>query len=314
MSFPLIAIVGPTAVGKSQLALKLALNLCGEVINADSRQVYRHMDIGTAKPSSSMRSQAPHYLIDIIPPDGNFSLGQFKGLAGQAIINVKAKGCFPLLVGGTGQYVWALLEGWTVPEVAPDNLLREALEEKARSEGPSALYQQLSQIDPDGASRIDPTNVRRVIRALEIYHQTGIPASKQQKKMTPPWETLIIGLTLPRAALYRRADERVDAMIEVGWADEVRRLLDLGYKSDLPSMSGLGYKEMIAYVKGDLSLSEAVQRIKWNTHRFIRHQYAWFRPNDPRIHWLNADEDAENHALQLVKEKFPDLHPICATI
>lgn len=314
MSFPLIAIVGPTAVGKSKLAFKLAQCFNGEILNADSRQVYRHMDIGTAKPSLAMRTQIPHHLIDIINPEDDFSLGQYKDLASKAVTDIHSRHKLPILTGGTGQYVWALLEGWTVPQVPPDTLIRESLEYDAKVRGPSALYEQLKQIDPVRASKIDPRNVRRVIRALEIHHLTNTMPSGLQKKIAPPWESLILGLTMNREELYQKADERIDKMVQAGWVEEVHRLLDMGYNSDLPSMSSLGYRDLIAHVKGEISLADAIQKIKWNTHRFIRHQYAWFRPTDSRINWLYANKNAGDTALQLVQEKYPDLHTICATI
>ncbi len=305
MSDALIAIVGPTATGKSNLAAHLALRFDGEVVNADSRQVYRHMDIGTAKPSKDTRRLVPHHLFDIIDPNNEFSLAQYKNLADEAIRDIHGRGKLPVVVGGTGQYVWALLEGWSVPKVPSDPSIRTKLEEMVQLKGPSILHQKLQAIDPKAAAKIDARNVRRVIRALEIYYSTGVPPSRLQTKAPRPWDILILGVTLDREELYRRADARIDDMVGSGWIEEVRALLNMEYDLELPSMSSLGYQEIGLYIKSQLSKEEALQRIKWNTHRFIRHQYTWFRLNDQRLHWLNADEELSERAVSLVSNSLP---------
>ncbi|MBI4282411.1 MAG: tRNA (adenosine(37)-N6)-dimethylallyltransferase MiaA [Chloroflexi bacterium] len=286
---PLIAIVGPTAAGKSGLALELAQRFDGEIVNGDSRQVYRHMDIGTAKPSPQERAIVPHHLVDIADPDEPYSLALYLAQARQAIQDIQGRGRLPILVGGTGQYVWGLLEGFHAPQVPPNPSLRARLEAEAKEEGHDALWRRLQAVDSAAASRIDPRNVRRVVRALEVYHETGIPFSQAQGREEPPYRSLVIGLTLERPRLYERIDRRVEAMVAGGWPQEVARLLEKGYSSELPSMSSLGYRDMAAYVRGKLLLEEAVARIKTATHRFARHQYAWFRLKDSRIHWLDAD-------------------------
>jgi len=299
---PLIAIVGPTAVGKSKLALALARKFNGEIINADSRQIYRYMDIGTAKPSLEDRNLIPHHLIDIVNPDEQFSLALYQKLASEAVNLIWQRDKIPFLVGGTGLYIWAFLEGWSVPEVPPDPEFRRRKEAEARSKGKEALFKELEKVDPEQAKKIDPRNVRRVIRALEVYQATGIPFSQLQRRNPPPFSTLIIGLTTAREELYRRIDARVEKMIEQGLIEETKRLVEKGYGFELPSMSGIGYKEIGLFLQGKLSLPEAIQRIKFETHRFARHQYAWFRLNDSRIHWLDVSSEFENQAAELVSQ------------
>ena len=292
----LLAIVGPTAVGKSGLALRLASRHEGEVVGADSRQVYRHMDIGTAKPSVEDRLAAPHHLIDVVDPDDDYSLAHFLKQAGDAIRGIQERSNLPILVGGTGQYVWGLLEGWQVPEVPPDSELRNRLQSRARTEGAAALHQELSGLDPASASRIDASNVRRVIRALERAYASPEPGSVSPAKLPPLYQTKVVGLTLRRSTLYQRVDERVDEMIEAGWVGEVRALLDKGYGPQLPSLSGVGYRELVQHLDGDATLEATVERIKRSNHRLARHQYSWFRPTDRRIEWFDVSaglHDAE---------------------
>ena len=291
MTRKLIAIVGPTATGKTALGIALAHTLGGEIVGADSRQVYRHMDIGTAKPTPEERSLVRHHLIDVIDPDQEFSLAQYLELAVTALERMWSSGKQPLLVGGSGQYVWALLEGWTVPRLPPQRELRQELEQRATRQGAEALHRELAQVDPKAAARIDARNVRRVIRALEVHKATGRPISYWQEKGPPPWQTLILGLTCPRQELYERIDARVDAMMQAGLVDEVRRLLTMGYESSLPSLSGIGYSQVCRHLAGELSLATAVARIKTATHRLARQQYTWFRLNDERIRWIDVSLD-----------------------
>ncbi|MFO7772689.1 MAG: tRNA (adenosine(37)-N6)-dimethylallyltransferase MiaA [Dehalococcoidia bacterium] len=284
----MIAIVGPTAVGKSELALRLAECFPAEIISADSRQVYRYMDIGTNKPSPGERAAVPHHVIDVVEPDQDFSLAMYHQLAAEAMKAVQHKGKSPLLVGGSGLYVWSLVEGWKLPQVPPDQQLRRRLEARAEQEGSHSLYQELQDIDPAAAARIDPGNARRIIRALEIYHATGRPPSQSQHKEPPAFPILIIGLTQERSELYTRIDQRVDKMIQMGLVEETDQLLKEGYSPSLPSMSGIGYKQISQFLRGEMTLPEAIDKIKYETHRLARHQYAWFRLSDSRIHWCDV--------------------------
>ncbi len=282
---PLVAIVGPTAVGKTALAVALAAHFDVEAISADSRQFYRGMDIGTAKPTLEERAALPHHLIDIADPDATVGLAQFLRLARAAIADIHARGKLPLLVGGTGQYVRALLQGWQAPDVPPDPELRAELERRARHD-PAGLWAQLLALDPGAADFIDPRNLRRVVRALEVCLKTGAPFSAQRQRIPPPYYSLQFGLTLERGALYARADARVEAMMAAGLPDEVARLLSAGYGWELPAMSGLGYSQFRPYFEGQTTLAEVTLRIQLDTHDFIRRQYAWFGLKDPSITWL----------------------------
>jgi tRNA dimethylallyltransferase len=298
---PLIVIVGPTGVGKTTLAIQLAQALDGEIVSADSRQIYRGMDIGTAKPTPDERAGVPHYLIDILDPDDGFSLAEFQERAYAAIDDVVRRGRLPFLVGGTGQYVRAVVEGWVIPRVPPDPRLRAQLYADVERDGAQALYDRLLSLDPDASELIDRRNVRRVVRALEVCLKTGHPFSTQRGKTPPPYAILRIGLTMEREALYGRIDDRIDNMIAAGLVDEVRDLLAQGYGWGLPSMSSLGYVQLKGVFEGTSSLEEAVALIKKETRRFIRHQYNWFRPTDARIHWLDAAQDPYPAALELVQ-------------
>jgi len=296
----LVAIVGPTAIGKSKLAIRLAQTFDGEIVSADSRQVYRYMDIGTAKPSPEERALVPHHLIDVVDPDEDFTLAIYQDMAHQAIEAIQKRGKLALLVGGSGLYVQAVVGGWRIPRVAPDPELRHNLEERAAREGYMALYEELKQVDPAAAKRIDPRNTRRLIRALEVCQISGMPFSQLQQS-SPSFRTLVVGLTTERADLYQRIDSRVDGMMERGLVQETEGLIKRGYSLDLPSMSGIGYKQIGRYLQGQLDLPQAVQQIKFETHRFARHQYAWFRPKDERIHWFDIRDKMEEPIQGLIK-------------
>ncbi len=293
-----IAIVGATATGKTALAIEAARRLGGEfeAVNADSRQVYRYMDIGTAKPTTAERKALPHRLIDIVDPDEAFSLGRWLELAKEALDEAWAQGRVPIVVGGTGQYVWALLEGWRVPRVPPQEKLRREME----SRPPEELLAELNRVDPESQEFIEPKNVRRVIRALEVYHTTGKPLSHWRTKDAPPFASLVIGLRMERETLYERIDARVDAMTAAGFAEEVRGLVDRGYGCDLPSMSGIGYRELCAHMGGEMSLEEALARTKTGTHRLVRHQNTWFKAGNERIRWIEAGEGAAAEASRVI--------------
>jgi tRNA dimethylallyltransferase len=273
----LTAIVGPTAVGKTALAVALAQRYGGEIISADSRQVYRLMEIGTAKPTLTEQAAARHHLIDIRDPDEDFSLATYQDLAETTIAAVVARGRMPLLVGGTGQYLAAVLEGWQIPRVAPQPALRAALEQEAVTQGVATLHARLAKLDPAAATQIGPNNLRRIVRALEVYEVSGRPISEQQTRRPPPYRLRTIWLNRPREQLYMRADARVEAMLAAGLVEEVAGLVGRGYSWELPAMSSLGYLQLRPYLEGTTSLAACVERLKFDTHSFIRRQLAWFR-------------------------------------
>lgn len=286
---PLVAIVGPTGVGKTRLGVALARRHGGEIVNADSRQVYRGMDIGTAKPTAAEQAAARHHLVDVVAPDEPFSLALFVRMAADAIADITARGRLPLLVGGTGQYVTAVLEGWRVPEVPPQPELRARLEGQAREHGAAVLHARLATIDPQAAATIDPNNLRRIVRALEVYEITGRPISTLQQRQPPPYAIRTLWLAADRERLFARIDDRVDAMIAAGLVDEVAGLHARGYDWSLPAMSSLGYKEFRPFFEQHAPLEECVQRLKWNTHAFVRKQDMWWR-RLPHILKLDADD------------------------
>jgi tRNA dimethylallyltransferase len=286
----MLAVVGPTAVGKTDLSMRLAELLEGEIVGADSRQVYRHMDVGTAKPSLEARARVPHHLVDVVDPDEQFGLANYLELAKQSITNTDIRGKIPILVGGTGQYIWALLEGWQVPEVPPDPDTRESLEALAKGSGVHAVLQVLEEVDPVAAATVDRGNLRRIIRAVEVARHGVRP---DPAKVPPPYDPLVIGLGLARSLLYQRIDRRVDDMMNAGWLSEVGALLEMGYGPDLPSMSGVGYRELAGYIQGETSLDAAVQRTKFRSHRYARQQHAWFKRSDPRIRWFDAGDGVD---------------------
>ncbi|PKB83381.1 MAG: tRNA (adenosine(37)-N6)-dimethylallyltransferase MiaA [SAR202 cluster bacterium Io17-Chloro-G9] len=285
---PVLFIVGPTGVGKTRLAVALAQRFRCEIVNADSRQVYRHMDIGTAKPTAEERRQAPHHLLDLLDPDQGFGLGSFLPLAASAITGILERGRLPMVVGGTGQYIWALLEGWDVPQVPPDPEFRRSKQAELEQDGPLALHQELQRVDSQRAAELDPRNTRRVIRALEVHNSTGRPHSDFGVRSGAMRATFVLGLTMDRRDLYRRIDHRVDQMLADGLEDEVRRLQAMGLPMGKGPLASPGYVEMGQYLAGDITLDQAVQRAKFRTHRLARRQYAWFKLTDQRITWLDA--------------------------
>lgn len=286
---PLFAVVGPTAAGKTGAAIRLARDLAGAVVSADSRYLYRGMDIGTAKPTEEEMAGVPHHLIDVVEPTQDYSLALYQADAYRAIDQILARGRLPILAGGTPLYVNALLEGWRIPEVPPDPAFREEMAQVAESEGPAALHARLAVVDPVAVDRIPMTNVRRVIRALEIHRATGQPMTEIEGKHPPSYEVLRLGLMLPREDLYRRIDRRIEEQIAGGWVEEVQRLLAAGVSPALPAMSAIGYREIAAHLAGMCSLAEAVERIKYHTHRYARHQLTWLRRMSG-IHWFDPRE------------------------
>ena len=301
LKLPLIAIIGPTAVGKTELSLQLAERFNGEIISSDSRLFYRGMNIGTAKPSAEEMARGPHHLIDVAAPDEVWSLVKFQREAERIISDISARGKLPFLVGGTGQYFQAVTEGWSPPVVKPDSGLRNVLEKLEEERGKEWLHAKLALLDSVAAEKIDYRNVRRVIRALEVILTMGKKFSNQRKKRGESiYNLLTIGLNRPRPELYERVDLRIEKMFEAGLLDEVQNLLDAGYAPDLPSMSALGYKECVAVLNGEMSLDEAKMLMKRVTRKFVRKQANWFKDDDRRIKWFDARE--ANIFIQVEKE------------
>ncbi len=298
----LIVVLGPTAVGKTEVSLELAQRFNGEIISADSRLFYRGMDIGTSKPTPEDMMRIPHHLIDVADPDQVWSLAKFLRAANAAIENIHQRGGLPFLVGGTGQYIRALVEGWDLPEVKPDSRLREALQKWGGRLGPDGLYERLRSIDPEAAARMDPSNVRRSIRALEVIFHTGRKFSDQQRKSGVPYRTLLLGLTRPRPELYARIDTRIEKMVEDGLVKEVSCLLADGYAEDLPPMTAIGYRQMISHLRGEISLEEGIRLIKRATRQYVRRQANWFKIDDPEIHWFQASDQPVEAMCRRIKK------------
>ncbi len=305
---PLVVILGPTATGKTELAIELAEQFDGEIVSADSRLFYRGMDIGTAKPTVTERRRVPHHLIDVADPDETWSLAIFQSAASQAIHEIFARRHLPFLVGGTGQFVRSITEGWNIPPAHPDLHLRQVLEGWASQVGRIELHAKLAQLDPEAARSIDPSNVRRTVRALEVILTTGKRFSEQRSSGHQLYRTLLLGLTRPRTELYQRVDERIMKMLDAGLVGEVKQLLEAGYSPQLPTMSAIGYSEVVAYLQGSISLDEAIILMKRRTRDFVRRQANWFKANDPQIHWYLAGQDAKSKMEILICEWLKSIH------
>jgi tRNA dimethylallyltransferase len=286
----LIITVGPTAVGKTEISIQLAERLKGEIISADSRLFYRGMNIGTAKPSREEQARVPHHLIDIASPDEILSLAVFQQKAHEVIADIHTRNKLPFLVGGTGQYVRAVTEGWTPPEVVPNEGLRNELERTKEERGIEWLHDKLKSLDPVSAEKIDARNYRRTIRALEVIMTTGKKFSEQRRQSDSPYHLITIGLMRPREELYQRVDQRIDAMFENGFLDEVKGLLDKGFSPTLPTMSAIGYRECVEVLQGKIKVEEAKQAIRRATRVFVRRQANWFKEADPNIHWFKVED------------------------
>ena len=303
MTLKLICLLGPTAVGKTEIAIQLAQRLNAEIVSVDSRQIYRQMDIGTAKPTAEEQQAARHHLIDCIDISQLFSVADYQSLADAAIADIQNRGKRVLLVGGAGLYFRAIVDGlFEGPGANP--ALRKRLEGEAAQFGVDALHKQLQTYDPESAERIHPNNVVRVIRALEVYELTGTPMSELQQQWHPEkqrYPFIAFGLTMPRALLYRRIEQRVDAMLANGLIGEVESLLAAGYARDSVALQSFGYRELIAYLDGDCTYLEAVTQLKQNTRRFAKRQLTWFR-KDTRIEWLDREStsDVISHILKKI--------------
>lgn len=296
----LAVLCGPTAVGKTALAVELAERIDAEIIAADSRTIYRGLDVGTAKPTAEQRRRVPHHLLDVVDPAEPFTLNAYQRLARRALVEIRGRGRLPLLVGGTGLYIRAVVDDLSIPPVAPDHDLRARLDADERAHGPGHLHARLTALDPAAAARIHPRNIRRLVRALEVMLLTGRPMSIQQRPRTSLGSVVMVGLTMARPQLYRRIDERVEAQLSSGLIDETRRLMDRRISSDAPAMQALGYRELAGWLRGDYGYDEAVRRFKRNTRRYAKRQLTWFR-RDARIVWIDADDLAPDALLMRVR-------------
>lgn len=288
----LMVIVGPTAVGKTAISIKLAKILNGEIISADSMQIYKYMDIGTAKVTPEEMEGIPHYLIDVVYPDEEFTVADYKELAEKIISDINKKGKIPIVVGGTGLYVNSLVYDLNFTKVPPNEKIRKRLNELADKFGNEYIHNMLEKIDKESSKRIHVSDRKRIIRAIEIYEVTGIPMSEQNRdfrKQNDRYNLAMIGFNMDRDKLYERINMRVDKMIENGLIAEVANLLKMGYTKDLTSMQGIGYKEIIKYLEGELTLEESIELIKKGSRNYAKRQLTWFR-RDSRIKWFNLDE------------------------
>lgn len=308
--YPLLVIVGPTAVGKTDFSLAMSQKIRGEIISADSMQIYQHMSIGTAKPSREEMKLVPHHMIDCVQPDEEFTVADFQNQVENLIPRICRRKSLPMLVGGTGLYVQAVLEGFIFPQMITDWDYRHQLHELAKKEGNHVVHERLEKIDPELAAKLHPNDLRRVIRGLEVYQQTGKTPTyfhERAASQPPRYKTIKLGLTRNRAELYQRINQRVEMMINEGLVGEVRALLQDGYTSDLTSMQGLGYKEIVGYLEGEYDLAEAIYLLKRNTRHFAKRQITWFK-RDSEIVWLNLDQlsigEMLEKAIKIIDEDF----------
>lgn len=302
---PLIVVAGPTASGKTALAIELARSIGGEIVNADSMQIYKYMDIGTAKPTMEERAQAVHHLVDFVNPDMYFSVADYCDLAHGVICDIIKRGKYPIMSGGTGLYITSVVNDVDFEEVQNDYDLREKYNEIAKKEGGECLIEILREFDPESANTLHPNNIKRVIRAIEFYKTTGIPISEHQKRTKQKksrYNPIMIMPEWDREVLYSRINKRVDIMLRDGLIDEVKGLIDMGYTRDMNSMQGIGYKETIAYLSGEYSKEEMTEKIKQGSRNYAKRQLTWFR-RDERIEAVRADNNLYENAKKKIKEK-----------
>lgn len=299
----LLAVVGPTAVGKTSLAIQFAKRLSGEIVSADSVQVYRYMDIGSAKPSSEEREGIPHHLVDIVDPGEDFTVYDYQQQARQSIREIHRRVNLPILTGGTGFYIKAVLDRYALTGAKANTQLRQKLQDEAKARGRETLHQRLAEIDPATADKVHPNDLKRMIRALEYYYLTGRPISEQQKmtagKTSREYDLHMVGLHMRRDWLYQRINQRVDEMLKSGLLEEVKQLLQMGYGSELKSMQSLGYRHMIQYIQGEWTWEEAVKLFKRDTRRYAKRQLTWFRA-DGRISWFEVQSKRD---FEIILEK-----------
>lgn len=301
---PLVVVAGPTASGKTRLAIDIAKAFDGEIVSADSMQIYKYMNIGTAKPTAEERAECPHHLIDFVEPDCEFSVADYTELAHEVIADITARGKLPVMCGGTGLYINSVVNDVTFGELDNDYEMREELRALAEKEGSERLLQILSEFDPVSAERLHPNNLRRIIRAIEFYRITGVPISEHQemtKQIESRYEPVMFCINHDRAVLYDRINRRVDMMLDEGLLDEVKQIMAMGYTKDLNSMKGIGYKELMDYYNGECTLEEAVEAVKQGSRRYAKRQLTWFRRDD-RIIFLEP-ENASECAIKIIRNK-----------
>ncbi len=304
MKIPVIVVAGPTASGKTDLAIDIALAVGGEIVCADSMQIYKYMDIGTAKATPDERKKCPHYLLDFVDPRMEFSVADYVGVCHTRIADIVSRGKIPVMCGGTGLYINSVIDDVEFGEYENDQALREELRTIAEAEGGEKLIEILREFDPVSAERLHPNNLKRVIRAIEFYKVSGIPISEHQeetKKKESRYDPVMFMIDHDREVLYERINKRVDIMMNAGLIDEVKGLLDMGLTRDLNSMQGIGYKEMASYLSGEITLNDATEMIKQNSRHYAKRQLTWFR-RDERIVNLNP-ETAFDDAMKIINEK-----------
>lgn len=303
---PLVVVAGPTASGKTRLAIDLAKLINGEIVSADSMQIYKYMDIGSAKPTAAERSEIKHHLIDFVEPDTEFCVADYTQKAHAVIKSIIDKGKMPVMCGGTGLYINSVVDDVTFGETETDYNMREELSELAKEKGNQFIWEKLKEIDPVSAKRLHPNNLRRIIRAIEFYNITGTTISSHQemtKQHEGRYDPLMFCINYDRDKLYARINARVDIMMKDGLLNEVKSLMEKGYTKELNSMKAIGYKELIDYFNGKTTLDEAVELIKQGSRRYAKRQLTWFR-RDKRIIWLDAEEDILNKAYNKVKDYY----------
>lgn len=301
---PIVVVAGATASGKTSLAIEISKRLNGEIVSADSMQIYKYMNIGSAKPTAEEQAEVKHHLIDFLDPSDEWSVADYTEAAHGVINDIYSRGKMPVMAGGTGLYINSVINDVTFGEIDTDYKLREELQKIADSEGVSKLVEMLNEFDSVSAAKIHPNNVRRIIRAIEFYHVTGIPISKHQemtKQIETRYNPIMFTIEWDRYILYDRINKRVDMMMDEGLVDEVKMLLKRGCTKDMNSMKGIGYKEIIDYIEGKYSLEEAVDLIKQSSRRYAKRQLTWFR-RDERIHRLNAEQNPLEEAIQILKQ------------
>ncbi|MDO5398488.1 MAG: tRNA (adenosine(37)-N6)-dimethylallyltransferase MiaA [bacterium] len=304
MKQKLVAVAGPTASGKTRLAIEIAKRFDGEIVGADSMQIYKYMDIGTAKPTVEERAEVPHHMIDFLEPDVQYSVADYTERAHEVIAEIASRGKLPVMCGGTGLYINSVVDDVTFGEFETDYGLRAELQRIAETEGAQRLLDILGEFDAESAEKLHPNNLRRIIRAIEFYRTTGVTISKHQKmtkERESRYEPVMLSIAWDRQELYDRINRRVDIMLDEGLFNEVRGLMERGYTQRLNSMKGIGYKEVVDCIEGRMNYEETVELIKQSSRRYAKRQLTWFR-KDTRIHWVSA-ENAVNEAVEFVKSK-----------